>query len=387
LACRTSRNPLLPRASASRERAFAAAYLYGQAANALDYDDTLDGHPGSPIIGAMLAIGADKGLSVDRLLRGIAAGYEVHSVLSSAASPSNERAAQVRSIGVFDTVAASVGALVALGADEGTIERAIGVALPHSILPYVGKWYERPVPAMKNNMGWIAAGAVLSVNLVIEGQTGITRALEGETGMWRMAGSDRWALDEHLSRKPAVLRTGFKHYPSCWHTQEHLRVLAKLLESVDAEDEIGEIVVAGPADLEKFCDKTLIGAADIAFSFPALFDRLIAGIEPGPLWEHLDHPEAGYDFRYEPSDRRTLTIRTRQGREFSASVILSDHSNLAPSGLDEAGVIAKFDRLTDAAVHAETLPLLDADCGAAADQVPERFYRAVADALSLGIAA
>lgn len=54
---------------------FAAAYLYGQAANALDYDDTLDGHPGSPIIGAMLAIGADKGLSVDRLLRGIAAGY------------------------------------------------------------------------------------------------------------------------------------------------------------------------------------------------------------------------------------------------------------------------------------------------------------------------
>ncbi len=52
---------------------FLMAYLYGQAANSLDYDDTLLGHPGAPIIGAVLAVGAREQLSTDRLLRGIAA--------------------------------------------------------------------------------------------------------------------------------------------------------------------------------------------------------------------------------------------------------------------------------------------------------------------------
>lgn len=37
---------------------FALAYVYGQAANALDCDDTLFGHPGAPIVGAVLSVGA-----------------------------------------------------------------------------------------------------------------------------------------------------------------------------------------------------------------------------------------------------------------------------------------------------------------------------------------
>ena len=88
---------------------FQAAYLYGQAANALDYDDTLLGHPGAAIIGAILAVAIRAKLSMDRLLRGIAAGYEAHWIMASSAIPSRERATLVRSVGVWDTVAASIG--------------------------------------------------------------------------------------------------------------------------------------------------------------------------------------------------------------------------------------------------------------------------------------
>src|SRR5690606_627162 len=176
----------------------------------------------------------------------------------------------VRSIGAFDTVAASIGAFIAMDLDDVMIERVIGVALTHSILPYVAKWYERPVPAMKNNMGWVAAGAILSVSLAALGQSGGTRARDGDTGIWRMVGSDRWVLEDDLvNGKPAVLRTGFKYFPACWHIQEYLKTFSALLAQVPTDDEVLDIVVAGPADIEKFCHGNLGGAADIAFSLPA----------------------------------------------------------------------------------------------------------------------
>lgn len=338
---------------------FFRAYLYGQAVIAMDYDDALYGHPGSPIISAVLAIAGENKLTLDRALRGIAAGYETHGILCAAAEPSSEHGAKVRSVGNLDTIAAAIGISIALDFNDDMIVRVIGVAVAHSILPYTAKWYERPVPGMKNNVGWIAAGAVLAVNLAQEGQTGVTNPLEGDKGLWRMVGSDRWAFnDEVFNNKPAVLRTGFKHYPACWHTQEYLKTFAALLGKVDAGDDVVEIVVFATPDIEKFCNRDLVGTADIAFNLPAMFERLIAGIEPGPLWESCEPRESERGFQYVRSNDRRIVVKTHQGQELTAPVELNSMSDAAKSGLDDEGVLAKFNRLADDGLQHAALPLL-----------------------------
>lgn len=354
---------------------FTTAYLYGQAANALDYDDTLFGHPGAPIIATVLAVAARDSLSADRLLRGIAAGYEAHAILCAAAAPSREHAAQVRSVGNWDTVAAALGAGIALGLDDDVLERSVGVALAHSLVPYTAKWYERPVPAVKNNMGWIAAGAVLSLELARAGICGITRPLDGNSGMWRMVGSDRWSFEQQFSAKPAVLRTGFKQFPACWHLQEYLKAFSGLLDSLASGDDVKEIVVMGPPDVEKFCPPRLTGTADVAFSLPATFDLLMRGIEPGPRWDFYDAAGVVHAFRYERSQARSIQVQTRAGREVTVQVGHCDGADLAASGLDEAGLLAKYKRLVDPAVGAEALEAIGLD--APLDAVPQRLYAAL----------
>lgn len=353
-----------------------AAYVYGQASNALDYDDTLIGHPGAPIVGAVLAIAAEENLPADRILGGIAGGYEAHAFLCSAALPSPQHAANVRSVGVWDTVAAAIGILIARNADAEAIERVIGVAAAHTILPYTAKWYDRPVPAMKNNMGWIAMGAVLSANLAEAGQTGVTNVLDGENGMWRMAGSDRWQPDpQPLAMKPAVLRVGFKRFPGCWHTQQYLKALSDLLETVEPEDRIEEIIVYGPEDVEKFCSPVIAGTADIAFSLPALFSKLIDHVEPGPRWETeiADNSET-FAFRFEHAEQPGLSIRTVRGKVQNAVVAVSKGLDLASGGLDGDGVVAKFMQLTADDLRNAGQFFLGGDRQIAGNHVPGDLY-------------
>lgn len=166
------------------------AYIYGQAANALDYDDTLYGHLGGSIVAAVLSVAISNKLSLDRFLRGVAAGYDASTFLSFATSPSEERGAKVRSVSNVDIMARSLGVVVALGLNDNLMERIIGIAVGHTVIPYVGKCYERPVPGIKNNMGWTAVGAVILLALAQAGQTGINNSLDGDNGFWLMVGSD-----------------------------------------------------------------------------------------------------------------------------------------------------------------------------------------------------
>lgn len=362
---------------------FALAYSYGQTANALDYDDMLFGHPGGPIVGAVLGVAQRARLPADRVLRGIAAGYEAHSILCAAAAPSRGLASHVRTVGSWDTLAAALGAGIALDLDSGVLERVIGVALTHTVIPYTAKWYERPVPALKNNMGWIAAGAVLSLELAIAGMSGVTNPLDGPCGMWRMVGSDGWDLEANVSAKPAVLRTGFKIYPACWHLQQHLRAFSSLLASLPSGDEVVEIVVTGPPEVQKFCPPTLTSTADVAFSLPATFSLLIAGIEPGPLWDFHGGSSSQQAFRFERSDVQTIRIRTRNGFEQSVNVGCSDGADLAAAGLDEAGVLAKFERLTPPALRTEALAAFGLDKQSTSNDSADAFYAALGSLMAI----
>lgn len=328
-------------------------YLYGQAVISMDYDDSFYGHPGGPIIAALLAIGSERGLSSDRLLRGIAAGYEAHGILCAASDPTPKHAALVRSVGNADTVAAAIGAAIALGYSEERVTNLIGVAVSHSIVPYTAKWYSRPVPGVKNNVGWIAAGAILAIHLAEEGLTGVSDPLEGEQGFWRMIGSDRWCLDEVLfSKKAAVLRTGFKRFPACWWTQPYLIAFDALLKNLEPGDRITEVLVSATRDIEKFCDEALIGTVDVAFSLPAMFNCQIGKIEPGPEWALAKTSVAVPSFEYRESDSCVISVRTARNVKMSMPVTENSMVDGAAYGLTDDEVVEKFRRLANGSLRA-----------------------------------
>jgi hypothetical protein len=195
--------------------------------------------------------------------------------------------------------------------------------------------------------------------------------------MWRMAGSDRWAFDQALNDKPAVLRVGFKPFPVCWHLQEYVKGFARLLDSLAPDDDVVEVAVTGPHSVEKFCQRELLGSADIGFSMPAAFSLLLSKVESGPQWYSVDdgshvlrHRQL---FSYDCSEKRAICLRTRRGVELNSLVDVCDYLNPAAWGLDEHGVLAKHRRLTHTDLRAAAVAALGPD----GDGIPERLYRTI----------
>ncbi len=95
---------------------------------------------------------------------------------------------------------------------------------------------------------------------------------------------------------------------------------SRLLASIGPDDPVLQVTVASPPDMEKFFPATLTGTADVAFSLPATFGLLIAGVEPGPLWDSVDGSCVRQSFKFERSDRRTIRFRTRGCAEHTVVV-------------------------------------------------------------------
>jgi 2-methylcitrate dehydratase PrpD len=314
-----------------RRPAFVAAYLNAESANALDYDDTLHGHPGAPIIAAALAAAERADADVATLLSAVVAGYEAHWLLSRAGAPTPERAAQVRGVAAWDAMSAAA----AEGADRERLTRVVGLAATQSLAPFVGQWYQRPVPTVKNNHGWVAAAGLLASDLERSGAVGLPTPLDGSTGFWAMAGSDRWSWAETVAVEgPAILRVGFKRYPACWRLRQYLTVADALLR--DGRD---------------------IDRVDVAFSLRTLIALLALGVECGPAWVDKQaiadtrSLAARVDVRL--SDDRAVEVTCRDGTRRSAPVPEDDHSVPRDGGLDERQAEAKFARLAAPMIGAE----------------------------------
>ena len=341
--------------------AFVTAYLNGTAANALDYDDTLYGHPGAPVTSAALAMGERVGGRLGDLVRAVVVGYQAHWLLARAAAPSAARARRVRAVGVFDAIAAAAACVTVSGPpDPERLRRAVAVAATQSCVPYVAKWYERPVPSVKNNLGWTAASGVLAADLAGAGAVGLPNVLDGQAGFWAMAGSDRWRWPETVAEDavPAVLRAGFKRFPACWHVQQYLTVLSRLLDEAGPAAVVAGIDFAGPHDLQKFGARSVDGMADVAFSLPTLGTLLARRIPIGADWVSGEALAIGRPLLASTtvchSRQRSVTVTLADGRRLRAAVPKGDYGFPYRDGLTEAEVRHKFTRLAGAVLGAGT---------------------------------
>ena len=266
-----------------------AAFVNAAHADALDYEDTLLGHPSATIVPAALAIGEMLGASGEEVVTAIAGAYDVAVRIGAAITPTPERA---RDIAVrfawFGFAAAAPAAKLLKLSDEQT-QDAFGYAGASSPLPvWITKW-PRPLHWIKNNLAEQARAGVLGALAARDGLGGPRDILENELGFWRMVGSDRFdlnALHDGLGSRYTILETHFKPYPACrWlHTIIEATLRLRDEHNVNPED-IAAIRVGAPDETANwFIDPAPATQVDAEFSIPYVVAVALHGVRPGPQW-------------------------------------------------------------------------------------------------------
>jgi 2-methylcitrate dehydratase PrpD len=274
-----------------------ATFLNGVHANALDYDDAFErdgkgmGHPGASIIPAAFAAAEHAGASGPELLAAVIAGYEVANRIIEAIQPTPARHAQVWGVAVHQAFGAAVAASRLLGLDDLAFRDAFGLAGTLSAVPAARKWnwQTRPLSSPKDVVASQGENGVKAACLAAAGWRGSHDILDGDTGFWVMAGSDRCdprQLTAELGRRWTVEELSFKPYPACRWVHAALEATERLMhdEKLSATD-LAEIEVGSFADVvENFAERRPQAMVDAEFSLPWTMAVLIAGIPKGPDW-------------------------------------------------------------------------------------------------------
>jgi 2-methylcitrate dehydratase PrpD len=200
-----------------------AAYANGEAAHAMDYDDTqlaaapdraygLLMHPSAPVLGAALPVAEWLGSSGEDLLVAFAIGVEVSCVIAEAIAPDHYGNGfhTTGTIGVFGAAAAA-GRLLGFDADQMAI--ALGVA------GSTGAGLRQNFGTMTKPLhsGRAAENGVLAALRVARGHTATSDIVEARRGFFRAyGGGDLDQIEAALGNPWTIIDPGIsiKPYPS-----------------------------------------------------------------------------------------------------------------------------------------------------------------------------
>lgn len=230
----------------------AAALANGTAANALDYDDTLLGHPGATVCSATLAVSEWIDAGGKELLRSIVIGYEICARLALYCQPIGGRYVRVWDSATLQTfgVVAAVAALLRLTAAQ--LEQAFGIAAATAPMPRVrppadGDGQLRPM--LKSAWGWAAEAGVRAAILAKAGLTGQQRALDYLTLVWQPKWQPYAGLNgptEKLGQQFLIEHVEFKPYPACRFLHSALDVVSDFIDAGSFTwRDVQEVKVAG----------------------------------------------------------------------------------------------------------------------------------------------
>ncbi len=269
-----------------------AAFLNSVAINALDYDDCdPSGHPSSTLIGSLLSLAGVAEATGEELLRAYVTGFEVCSRIGQAISPSEARFAEVWGLGTHQTmgaaaVAASLGRL-----DVTETLNALGIAGASAPVPSGQKWGwdDHPLTWIKDAVALPAQVGVNSMLLAKKGFSGCKDILDGDTGFWRMAASDRCDFElmtRGLGTEHFLLGASVKMYPCCWFIHPTLEAVQRIMgENALDRREIAEVKVHSLTDLVSFFNfVTPNELVDAQFSLPYCVAMVLLEKPVGPDW-------------------------------------------------------------------------------------------------------
>ncbi len=357
-----------------------AAFLNSVHANALDYDDAFErdgkgmGHPGASVIPAALAAAQHAEATGPELATAIVAGYETANRIIEAIQPTPARHARVWGVAVHQAFGAAVAAARLMRLGEHAFHDAFGLAGTLSAVPAARKWNwtTRPLSSPKDVVAAQAEAGVRAACLAGAGWHGSRDILDGETGFWIMAGSDRCdptRFTHALGTRWTVEELSFKPYPACRWVHAALEATEYLLqEGRLTRDDIDEIEVGSFEDVvENFADRRPNSMVDGEFSLPWTVAVTLAGVPKGPDWYSdatlndksiqaiadkvrmvVDLEAQARHFSEERKSMSVVRIRARDGRllERRVAVALGGVASPWPKG----GIEEKFHSLAVPAI-------------------------------------
>ena len=269
-----------------------AAFVNGNLADICELNDS----NGATIIEPAITISELVHTSGKELINACCLGYELSGRIVPAVRPTlNPREVAHGSGGaqIFGT-AAAISKL--LGLNKEQIANALGIAGANAPLPCNMKTIEGELgnsSMVKNNFGAAGMVGVFSAMLAKKGFTGPPDIFEGDTGFWKMYGSDRCdfaKITDGLGKKYVVMDMGFKFYSACGATFGALDAVESIMQKhkIVAED-IEEIVVKVASSVARIpwinpeLPKTMYEAE---FDIPYTIALKVTGLAgtPGPGW-------------------------------------------------------------------------------------------------------
>lgn len=278
----------------------AAAHVNAMLNNALDFDEVSHvpiSHAGSTIIPPAIAVAESIGADGKDLLTAIVAGYEVSMRIGFAVEYSKEQMKKVWGLGTWQIFGAVTAAGKLLGLNTEELVNALGVAGANAPVPSINKANFPRVTMCRNNYGSAAESGVLAALLAKEGFTGPGHIFEGDTGFWRMAGSDRCdfeAMTKGLGEDYWIKKIEFKKYPAArWgHTtiDAALDVLQRNRLDVKKIDTVN-VRTFSRITRPPWPNRQPRTEEEAIVSLPYLIAVSILGIKPGLEWREKETME------------------------------------------------------------------------------------------------
>ena len=269
-----------------------AAFVNGNMADICELNDA----DGATVIEPAIAISELVHTSGKEFINACCLGYELSGRIVPAVRPTLNPKVTAHGSGgaqIFGTAAA---ASKLLGLSKEGIANALGIAGANAPLPCNMKTIEGELgnsSMVKNNFGSAAMVGIFSAMLAKEGFTGPPDIFEGDTGFWKMYGSDRCdfgKITDSLGKKYVVMDMGFKFYSACGATFGALYAVESIMQKhkIVVED-IEEIVVKVASSVARIPwinpepPKTIYEAE---FDIPYALALKVTGLagRPGPGW-------------------------------------------------------------------------------------------------------
>lgn len=231
-----------------------AALVNGAAAHGLELDDTHDesvSHPGSVVISAALAVGAERGADGRATIAAIVAGYEAMARVGMATGAGAMIERGFHPTAVFGAFGATAAAAKLLGLDADGLASAWGLVL--SLASGAMQFSDEAggTDVKRLHAGYAAQHGVQAAELAAAGLSGPRRALDGRNGAIRLFGEapDVGPLRAHAGPRE-IHRVSFKFYPCCRLFHSTLDALAEATDNFQVPPEaIATIRVGGPTIL------------------------------------------------------------------------------------------------------------------------------------------
>ena len=223
-----------------------AAFMYGVFCHGADMDDghrEMMGHPGAPVISAVLPLAEMYGKTGKDVILAIVAGYEVCIRVGACMQPMLVQRG-FHSTGVVGSLAAAAASAKLLDLSSKEIENALAIGMTQaSGLLMVAESGQMSKPV---NPARAASNGVMAALLAAEGACGSENGLESTKGFLGAFSDDvdTSSIIRGLGEEEFKLKYSYiKPYPSCRHSHGVINIAEHLYDGYDNVADIDEVDV------------------------------------------------------------------------------------------------------------------------------------------------